>query len=164
MKKISLFLLQSFVLYLAIKISQRLYLNENVNESQLKTKTNETTNSANNTNNTFHYIIDPLNGSSLGRHTWAVMHSIAASYPNKPNKTEQDNFEMFFNGFIARYPCCQDELQTIIKDNPLEHGSREELVYYICELHNIVNSKANKPKFNCRHAFDIWGGDCGCDS
>lgn len=163
MKKFGMFLLQSLVLYLAIKIYQRLYLNtydDTVNTA--KPKVNETNSPIIDDN--YRYVIEKLNGSSLGRHTWAIMHSIAASYPNKPNQTEQESYELFFNGFIDRYPCCQREIKSMIEANPLEHGSREELVYYICELHNIVNAKAKKPKFNCRHAFDIWGGDCGCDS
>ena len=33
---------------------------------------------------------------------------------------------------------------------------------YICDLHNIVNEALNKPKFDCKRAFDYWGGNCGC--
>ena len=45
---------------------------------------------------------------------------------------------------------------------PVKSDSREELVYYICFLHNKVNEKLNKPIFDCKKAFEFWGGDCGC--
>ena len=45
----------------------------------------------------------------------------------------------------------------------LKANSREELVNYICKIHNIVNKVLNKPIFDCKKAFDYWGGDCGCD-
>ena len=45
---------------------------------------------------------------------------------------------------------------------PIKHNSREELVYYLCDLHNIVNERLKKPRFDCKKAFDFWGGECGC--
>jgi FAD-linked sulfhydryl oxidase len=49
-------------------------------------------------------------------------------------------------------------------DNPFSYKSREDLVYYLCGLHNIVNERLNKTIYECKKAFDIWGSDCGCDS
>jgi hypothetical protein len=52
----------------------------------------------------------------------------------------------------------------MLKENPIKVGSRHDLVYYICDLHNIVNKKLNKKIFNCDKAFDVWGGNCGCNA
>ena len=54
---------------------------------------------------------------------------------------------------------CSAHFQLIIKENPIQHNSREELVYY---LQNKVNAKLKKPIFDCKKAFGFWGGECGC--
>ena len=50
----------------------------------------------------------------------------------------------------------------MLKDNPIKNNSREELVYYLCDLHNKVNITLKKPIFDCKKAFGFWGGECGC--
>ena len=64
------------------------------------------------------------------------------------------------------YPCkiCAAHFQEMLKENPIKVGSRHDLVYYFCDLHNIVNKKLNKKIFNCDKAFDVWGGNCGCNA
>ena len=52
----------------------------------------------------------------------------------------------------------------MLEQYPIKYGSREELVEYICLLHNKVNERLNKPTFDCKKASGYWGGDCGCDS
>ena len=52
----------------------------------------------------------------------------------------------------------------MLNENPIKDNSREELVYYICDIHNQVNKFLKKPIFDCKKAFDIWGGDCGCEA
>ena len=161
-REIIKFLLESLVIFLATKIITKGYLDKYINPSS-----NIPSNQTNITSNyTYNYTFNSqnVNCSSLGKHTWAVLHSIAASYANFPNETEKHNFQMFFDGLINSYPSNNSLIKEIIKEKPLEHNSREELVYYICEIHNIMNKKLNKTKFNCRNAFDIWGGDCGCNS
>jgi FAD-linked sulfhydryl oxidase len=51
----------------------------------------------------------------------------------------------------------------MIGENPIKATTREELVLYMCEIHNIVNRRLNKTEYDCKNAFDIWGGDCGCE-
>ena len=50
----------------------------------------------------------------------------------------------------------------MLKENPVKNGSREELVLYLCGLHNIVNERLGKAIFDCKRAFEFWGGNCGC--
>lgn len=57
---------------------------------------------------------------------------------------------------------CSAHFQTMLKENPIKTGSREEIVYYLCDLHNKVNEKLKKPIFDCKKAFGFWGGECGC--
>jgi len=52
----------------------------------------------------------------------------------------------------------------MLEDFPFRYKSREDLVHYLCELHNNVNIRLEKPVYECKKAFDIWGSDCGCDA
>lgn len=52
----------------------------------------------------------------------------------------------------------------MLQDFPFKYNSREEFVYYLCDLHNKVNKRLNKDIYDCKKAFDIWGSDCGCDA
>ena len=100
---------------------------------------------------------------SLGVDTWALLHSVAAIYPNYPNETEKESLKDFFDGLIYFYPSKSELMDEILKEHPLEYSNREELVYYMCQIHNILNKKLGKKKFSCKEAFNVWGGDCGCN-
>ena len=100
---------------------------------------------------------------SLGVDTWALLHSVAAIYPNYPNETEKESLKEFFDGLMYFYPSKSELMDEILKEHPLEYSNREELVYYMCQIHNILNKKLGKKKFSCKEAFNVWGGDCGCN-
>ena len=100
---------------------------------------------------------------SLGVSTWALLHSVAAIYPNHPNETERESLKDFFDGLMYFYPSKSKIMKEILKEHPLEYSNREELIYYMCEIHNILNKKLGKKKFICKEAFNVWGGDCGCN-
>lgn len=107
-----------------------------------------------------------LTKQEIGRHAWALLHSIAAAYPAIPTNEEKKSIEDFINGFGRNFPCkiCGKHFVKMIEEHPIKHNSREELVFYFCDLHNLVNKFLGKPYFDCVQAFDIWGGDCGCDA
>jgi hypothetical protein len=50
----------------------------------------------------------------------------------------------------------------MIQEFPVKNGSRQEVVEYVCFLHNHVNKRLGKPEFDCAKASQYWGGDCGC--
>jgi hypothetical protein len=62
------------------------------------------------------------------------------------------------------FPCkiCSEHFKELLARNPVRNSNREELVDYMCDIHNQVNKRLNKPIFDCGKAFDFWGGDCGC--
>ena len=109
------------------------------------------------------YLSQNVTCDKLGIHTWALLHSVAATYPNHPTEVDKERFKNFFDGLIHFYPSQSELINSILEDHPLEYNNREELVYYICLIHNLMNQKLGKPKFSCRKAFDVWGGDCGCN-
>ena len=107
-----------------------------------------------------------LTKQEIGRHAWALLHSVAASYPIEPTNEDKKQVEDFINGLAHNFPCkiCGKHFVKLLKDNPIKNNNREELVYYLCDIHNIVNKFLEKPHFDCDKAFDIWGGDCGCEA
>ena len=107
-----------------------------------------------------------LTKQEIGRHAWAVLHSVAASYPAIPSEEDKTNVENFIKGPAHNFPCkiCGKHFVKMLNENPIKDNSREELVYYICDIHNQVNKFLKKPIFDCKKAFDIWGGDCGCEA
>ena len=106
-----------------------------------------------------------LTKQEIGRNTWSILHSIAASYPNEPTKEDKQQVTNFLYGLANLFPCkiCGSHLLKMLNKEGVHADSREELVNYICKIHNIVNKVLNKPHFDCKKAFDFWGGDCGCD-
>lgn len=107
-----------------------------------------------------------LTKQEIGRHAWAVLHSVAAAYPAIPTEEDKKSVEEFLKGFAHNFPCkiCGKHFVKMLEDHPIKNNSREELVYYLCDIHNIVNKFLKKPIFDCQKAFDIWGGDCGCEA
>lgn len=93
-----------------------------------------------------------------------MLHSIAASYSTKPTEQDKADIINFLNSFASLFPCknCGKHFKELLKENPVKNNSREELVMYMCDIHNIVNKKLGKKIFDCKKAFDFWGGNCGC--
>lgn len=57
------------------------------------------------------------------------------------------------------FPChqCSDHFQKMIAEYPIKASTRSELMHYICEIHNIVNQRIDKPIFPCDKVEEIWG-------
>jgi hypothetical protein len=53
---------------------------------------------------------------------------------------------------------------NMIKEMPLEkYESRNDVMVWICEMHNSVNKRLNKEVFPCNQISKIWGQkSCGC--
>ena len=106
-----------------------------------------------------------LTKQEIGINTWSLLHSMAASYPNEPTEEDKKYITNFLYSLANLFPCkiCGSHLLKMLKKEGVHADSREELVNYICKIHNIVNKVLQKPQFDCKKAFDFWGGDCGCD-
>ena len=93
----------------------------------------------------------PVNRDELGAGTWALMHALAANYPDTPTPTDQAHAADFFNGLAALYPCphCAEDFQANMETSPPRVATREALVLWVCEQHNLVNGKLGKPTMEC---------------
>jgi FAD-linked sulfhydryl oxidase len=94
----------------------------------------------------------------LGRSSWTLLHSIAATYPPQPTPAEQADVARFMGLFARLYPCwvCAEDFQRYLERQPVRTGGRDELGTWLCEAHNEVNRKLNKPVFDCSRWQERW--------
>ncbi|KUI58219.1 Mitochondrial FAD-linked sulfhydryl oxidase ERV1 [Cytospora mali] len=100
----------------------------------------------------------PADVETLGRSTWTLLHSIAATYPTSPSPSQQSDVVGFVKLFSRLYPCwvCAEDFQTYIQKDPVKAGSRGEFGKWLCDAHNDVNKKLGKPVFDCSKWEERW--------
>ncbi|KAL0822840.1 hypothetical protein ABMA28_004837 [Loxostege sticticalis] len=110
----------------------------------------------------------PLDKDELGRSTWGFLHSMASYFPDKPTRKQSEQMAKFFNIFAQFYPCepCALDFQEDIRKHPPQTDSRDHLAKWLCDRHNTVNIKLNKPIFDCSKVHERWRDgwlDGSCD-
>lgn len=85
-----------------------------------------------------------------GPSAWKIMHAISFDYPINPTVLDKMNYYNFYNNLQYVLPCgkCRNNLADHYKNFPITQevlSSRENLIYYVIDLHNIVNYYTNKP-------------------
>ncbi|EJT75301.1 FAD-linked sulfhydryl oxidase ALR [Gaeumannomyces tritici R3-111a-1] len=100
----------------------------------------------------------PPDVEQLGRSTWTLLHSIAATYPERPSRAEQADLVGFMGLFSKLYPCwvCADDFQAYMRREPVQARSRGDFGQWLCDAHNDVNKKLGKPVFDCRLWEQRW--------
>lgn len=58
----------------------------------------------------------PADVRTLGRHTWTLLHTMAAYYPEKPEKKQQESMKTFFESFSEHYPCWFCKVNHIVSN------------------------------------------------
>lgn len=96
----------------------------------------------------------PPDVEKLGRSSWTLLHSIAATYPDTPSNKQQADMKQFLKLFGNFYPCwyCGEDFGKYLAKNEPTTESLDTLGLWLCEAHNDVNKKLGKPQFNC----DLW--------
>ncbi|ODV58707.1 flavin-linked sulfhydryl oxidase ASCRUDRAFT_77710 [Ascoidea rubescens DSM 1968] len=96
----------------------------------------------------------PPDVTKLGNHSWTLLHTIAAAYPEKPSIEQQNEMKTFLNIFAKIYPCwyCGKDFQSFIKKNEPKVMTQDDFGKWLCNAHNSVNIKLGKPKFKC----ELW--------
>eukprot|EP00823_Brevimastigomonas_motovehiculus_P004383 TRINITY_DN2889_c0_g1_i1.p1 TRINITY_DN2889_c0_g1~~TRINITY_DN2889_c0_g1_i1.p1 ORF type:complete len:219 (+),score=40.35 TRINITY_DN2889_c0_g1_i1:171-827(+) len=111
----------------------------------------------------------PVSREEIGRATWALLHTIAAQYPERPTSQQQENMKNFILSLADIYPCrtCAKGWQMYIKKHGVSVGSHRELAEWLCNCHNVVNKRNDKPLFDCSTIDQHWPAklktSCGCD-
>ncbi|KAJ5998739.1 hypothetical protein N7451_006549 [Penicillium sp. IBT 35674x] len=104
----------------------------------------------------------PPDVEALGRSTWTLLHTMAATYPEKADTQQQSDMQGFLKLFSRLYPCwvCADDFKTWMAHpsgrNQPKLSGRKEFGWWMCEAHNEVNRKLGKKEFDCRFWEERW--------
>ena len=93
----------------------------------------------------------PVDREELGRHTWALLHTMASYFPESPSDADREHARGFIRGLAHLYPCshCAEDFRDAVAKSPPRLDSRSEFNAWVCEQHNTVNEKLGKPAFPC---------------
>ncbi|GAM85712.1 hypothetical protein ANO11243_037200 [Dothideomycetidae sp. 11243] len=95
----------------------------------------------------------------LGRSSWTLLHTMAATYPEQPTVVQQGEVKQFISLFSRLYPCwvCAGDFQEWIRSgNEPRVSSRDDFGRWMCEAHNAVNVKLGKSTFDCNLWQQRW--------
>lgn len=100
----------------------------------------------------------PPDVEKIGRSSWTLLHSIAATYPENPNTKQQQDLKQFLNLFGNFYPCwfCADDFKGYITKNEPKVATQDDFGKWLCDAHNEVNRKLGKPIFDCKFWKKRW--------
>lgn len=101
----------------------------------------------------------PPDVEQLGRSSWTLLHSLAASYPEAPTASQQSDTRQFMQLFGKMYPCwvCADDFRVWMNSgNEPRVSNRQDFGEWLCQAHNAVNVKLGKESFDCSRWQERW--------
>lgn len=100
----------------------------------------------------------PADVEVLGKSSWTLLHSIAATYPEKPDTKQQQDLKQFLKLFGNFYPCwyCGDDFKAYLTKTEPVVDTQDKFGRWLCDAHNEVNVKLGKPKFDCNLWKQRW--------
>ena len=90
-----------------------------------------------------------LNQKIWGPHLWIALHSITFGYPLEPSENDKKNYKTFFELLGHILPCkicrtsCYNFIHNLLPLTPERLESRNSLIKWLYEIHNLVNKKIN---------------------
>ena len=93
----------------------------------------------------------PPDREELGRHSWTLLHTMAAYFPAAPTPSQSQAAVGLIRAVGMLYPCrhCAEDFERNLEHHPPKADSREDLSVWMCEAHNRVNMLLGKPMFPC---------------
>ena len=78
---------------------------------------------------------------------WDTMHIVSLAYPVEPTEADKAGARAFFESLTTVLPCpmCREHYAEKLKTNPVAVGSKGELIYWVWDTHNQVNTLLGKP-------------------
>ncbi|KPV74532.1 uncharacterized protein RHOBADRAFT_54338 [Rhodotorula graminis WP1] len=97
----------------------------------------------------------------LGRHTWTFLHTTASYFPPQPSPHQKSAMLSLLRALPTLYPCgtCADHLGTYLSTHPPEpevDKGRDALERWLCGVHNEVNERLGKDRFECGDVPQRW--------
>jgi hypothetical protein len=101
-----------------------------------------------------------MNQNIWGSSMWFSLHTITMNYPNNPTYIQKKDYKNFFNSLQYVIPCtvCRRNYQRHLKELPLEPAltNRKTLVYWLIDIHNMVNSEIGKKIMSYKNVIDKY--------
>ena len=101
-----------------------------------------------------------MNQNILGPNLWFSLHTITMNYPNQPTFLQQKDYKNFFVSLKYIIPCkvCRKNYQRHLLEHPIDNSlhSRKALVYWLIDIHNMVNSETGKKVFSYDKVVDKY--------
>jgi len=99
-----------------------------------------------------------------GPYVWAAIHLICMGAPDVLSSADQLNYKTFFNNLANVIPCdiCRTHLKENLEKFPIDPhlATKNELVKWSIDLHNLVNSQLGKPVVAFEVASKKWRDVC----
>ena len=95
-----------------------------------------------------------------GPHGWKFLHYVSMGYPTNPSYEDKSNYKNFYHSLQYVLPCekCamnyKQNLRKLPIDNNLE--SRDSLVKWVIDIHNLVNDELGKDKVDYEKALSLY--------
>jgi hypothetical protein len=99
-----------------------------------------------------------VNSNIWGVHAWKFMHYITLGYPEIPTEEHKNNYKNFFISLKNVLPCsiCAKHYEENLKKIPLTDdilNSKDKLIKWCIDLHNIINKMLNKKILSYDEAY-----------
>lgn len=98
-----------------------------------------------------------------------MLHTTAALFPESPSLAKQSAMRAFLTSLGELYPCatCARHYRLFLAAHPLpDLLTRDSVAEWLCNAHNGVNERTDKPIVDCARVHDMWPAkleqDCGC--
>jgi len=74
------------------------------------------------------------------------MHIVSLGAKPMPTAEEQEGFRKFYESLQVVIPCpiCKDHYTEALKTLPIRTSSRDELVEWVYDIHNLINVQLGK--------------------
>lgn len=81
-----------------------------------------------------------------GPAAWLFLHSVTMNYKVKPSEIDKQKIRDLFDIIKEILPCkfCRNNYTNHIKKHPIKLDSKKELVYWLIDIHNMVNIQEGK--------------------
>lgn len=101
-----------------------------------------------------------MNQNIWGSTLWFSMHTITMNYPNNPTYTDKKDYKNFFLSLQYVIPCkvCRKNYIRHLKEHPIDNHlvSRQKLVYWLIDIHNMVNAEIGKKILSYENVIDKY--------
>ena len=101
-----------------------------------------------------------MNQNIWGPHFWVTLHTLTFNYPLNPTHKDKHNYHSFMTTLKDILPCkvCRKNFSRKLREDPLKGhlNNRKDLVYWMIDCHNKVNSETGKRYYSNEEVIRIY--------